>query len=226
MPSTRDKIIADYVLKWDSDTRCLSLLAAGAWTRLVCHLERTTSRGQDSRPWSSWASLLRTDEATTKAALRELVRENIAKVDLPSNGSVTISCAWILAEEQTRAATRVRVQRHRARKAGNEEVTQPAISWDPVAGWQNITDEDKARWKAGYPAIDIDQKLAALHAWLHANPLKVKSNWERFITNCLRGDQDRGGDLFKSNRPAEGIPRAADGGTIADQLKRLKEQRT
>ena len=35
-----------------------------------------------------------------------------------------------------------------------------------------------------------------MHEWLIANPTKAtKSNWQRFATNWLKSEQDKGGDM-------------------------------
>jgi hypothetical protein len=78
----------------------------------------------------------------------------------------------------------------------------PALKpvWSPLIGWENVTEELKAEWAAAYPACDIDRQLAAMTAWLRANPLKAhKSNWAKFATNWLSRSQDKGGDA-QSNR--------------------------
>ncbi len=71
----------------------------------------------------------------------------------------------------------------------------PAIKWSPDGGWENIAEKDRTRWAEAYPACNIDTQLARMTAWLVANPAKAhKSNWQRFIVNWLRKEQDRGGD--------------------------------
>lgn len=72
----------------------------------------------------------------------------------------------------------------------------PGITWSPDHGWQGITGLDHAAWADAYPACKIDRQLAQMGDWLRSNPLKAhKSNWRRFLTNWLKGEQDRGGDL-------------------------------
>jgi hypothetical protein len=82
--------------------------------------------------------------------------------------------------------------------------TKQKVSWSSENGWTSITEDHRKRWQAAYPACDIDRQLAAMTAWLMANPAKAhKSNWERFITKWLTKGQDRGGDT-QSNAPARG----------------------
>jgi hypothetical protein len=74
--------------------------------------------------------------------------------------------------------------------------SQPAggISWTADAGWQGITDGDRAEWLQAYPACDLQGELAKSGSWLRANPTKAhKSNWRRFLVAWLTRSQDHGG---------------------------------
>lgn len=70
------------------------------------------------------------------------------------------------------------------------------ISWSPAEGWAGADMPAlRASWIKAYPACDIDRQLAAMDAWLRANPaLAAKSNWAAFCVNWLSRSQDRGGD--------------------------------
>jgi len=82
----------------------------------------------------------------------------------------------------------------------------PKVSWAPADGWQNIEEVDRAEWREAYPACDLNRQLAAMSAWLKANPAKAKkSNWRKFITNWLSRSQDKGGDVA-SNKPGQRQP--------------------
>ena len=59
--------------------------------------------------------------------------------------------------------------------------------------FQNIDDSQKDLWKKAYPATNVDVELAKAVAWLKANPTKVKSNYNKFLTNWLSRSQDSGG---------------------------------
>jgi hypothetical protein len=48
-----------------------------------------------------------------------------------------------------------------------------------------------ARWKAAYPAVDVEAELRAAYEWQAANPARRKSNWARFLVNWLKRAQDR-----------------------------------
>lgn len=51
------------------------------------------------------------------------------------------------------------------------------------------------KWKTAYPAVDIEQELRKMGAWLDANPTKrkTKRGVDRFINTWLAKEQDRGG---------------------------------
>jgi hypothetical protein len=87
----------------------------------------------------------------------------------------------------------------------------PPVNWDHLTGWRGIDERRRTAWAAAYPACDLDRQLAAMHAWLTANPERArKSNYERFITNWLKKEQDHGGDM-RSNGNGRGNQR--DSGT-------------
>jgi hypothetical protein len=78
------------------------------------------------------------------------------------------------------------------------------VRWEPAAGWSGIDPGRLDRWAKAYPACDITRQLAAMSAWLAANPARArKSNYERFITNWLAREQDKGGDM-RSNGHGNG----------------------
>lgn len=56
--------------------------------------------------------------------------------------------------------------------------------------WIGITPEKMAVWKEAYPALDIVRELASMIAWLNANPKNKKSNYERFMVNWFKRNQD------------------------------------
>jgi len=82
-----------------------------------------------------------------------------------------------------------------------------AISWTADAGWQGITDADRAEWSAAYPGAVLDQELAKATAWLHANPKRAgRRNWRRFIVGWLSKCQDRGGTHREPGRRPDDKP--------------------
>jgi hypothetical protein len=74
------------------------------------------------------------------------------------------------------------------------------LGWTRENGWSGVTEELRREWKEAYPACDIDRQLLAMQVWLKANPERAKkSNWLRFVRNWLTKEQDRGGDMRRSN---------------------------
>lgn len=50
------------------------------------------------------------------------------------------------------------------------------------------------RWKAAYPAVDIEQEIRRAAEWCAANPTNGrKSNYRKFLTDWMSRTQDRGG---------------------------------
>jgi hypothetical protein len=80
------------------------------------------------------------------------------------------------------------IEKNRTRKA-----SRSTIQWTAESGWTGITDADRARWQAAYPAVDIDAELARATAWLAADPKRRKVQWGRFLVSWFSRTQDRGG---------------------------------
>ena len=81
-----------------------------------------------------------------------------------------------------------------------------AIAWDLDAGWQGITDSDRATWATAYPACTLDIELVRANEWLLANPTKAKkSNWRRFLVSWLTRSQDRGGTERSAGKTPEHV---------------------
>lgn len=59
--------------------------------------------------------------------------------------------------------------------------------------WVGITEQQISFWKEAYPAVNVEQELKRMAAWLDANPTKRKSNYAAFINRWLKGEQDKGG---------------------------------
>ena len=58
-----------------------------------------------------------------------------------------------------------------------------------------------AVWKDAYPAVDVEQELKRMAAWLDSNPTrrKTRRGITKFINTWLSREQDRGG-RFKGSR--------------------------
>ena len=97
-----------------------------------------------------------------------------------------------------------------ATRSGSEPAN--TVRWSADAGWQGITDEDRAEWALAYPAADIPVELAKATQWLKANPKKAKkSNWRKWLTTVwLNKCQDRGGTHRERGAGQEQRRNAAD----------------
>jgi hypothetical protein len=60
--------------------------------------------------------------------------------------------------------------------------------------WIDISDEEVRAWEIAYPAVNIEQELMKMSAWLRADPRRKKVQYRRFITGWLSRAQQRGGD--------------------------------
>lgn len=66
------------------------------------------------------------------------------------------------------------------------------ITFDFSKGtFQGITEDDELRWQEAYPAVPIPPAISQAAAWLKANPANRKSNYERFLVNWFKRDQDK-----------------------------------
>lgn len=84
-------------------------------------------------------------------------------------------------------------------KKKKKYITREKIDFDfDSSEWINITPEKIELWEKAYPACDIQLCLNQMATWLVANPTKVKSAYDRFITNWLKKEQDRGGNKSKT----------------------------
>lgn len=84
---------------------------------------------------------------------------------------------------------------------------KPAVAWSAAAGWEGITQADRAEWAAAFPGAVLDQELAKASAWLKANPKRVgRRNWRRFLVGWLQRCQDKGGTTREPGRRPEDKP--------------------
>jgi hypothetical protein len=104
---------------------------------------------------------------------------------------------------ETQANDAQRMKRHAEAEAEAEaEVKETRVAptqtlvWSRAEGFDGITADLHQEWKIAYPACNIDRQLADMHQWLMSNPAKAKkTNWRQFVTNWLRKQQNRGGDI-------------------------------
>jgi len=67
--------------------------------------------------------------------------------------------------------------------------------------WEADHDE-LAGWAKAYPAIDVDQEIRGMTAWLEANPSKRKTprGIKRFVNSWLARAQEKGGSPLAQKR--------------------------
>ncbi len=65
------------------------------------------------------------------------------------------------------------------------------FGYDEDYEFHGITEKDKKLWQECYPAINLDQELRTMRAWLKSNPKNRKIDVERFINSWLKRSQDR-----------------------------------
>jgi hypothetical protein len=159
----------------------------------------------DGTPWKAklWLLLCRRAAAepwnvTVVELARLLAYPSGARMTTPDYPGLTrlvnewADKGWIVS---TKASTGTTISVTGLTPNANIPAREYKINWTPATGWQGITDADKARWRAAYPSCDLDRQLAAMDAWLRANPTKaIKRNFGAFITNWLSRSQARGGD--------------------------------
>ena len=146
-----------------------------------------------------------------KARAVDRKRKNPAKGDtfrkvsekIPNHGGRNL--------EETRTTGEERREEKRRRREEAPSVARSVTAtlvWDPVEGWQGITDADRTAWATAYPSASLTAELAKASEWLRANPTKAKrSNWRKFLTGWLTRCQDGGGtDRGNGRRPADERP--------------------
>jgi hypothetical protein len=141
----------------------------------------------------------------------ERMRKHRAKQDVARNAvTVTEPLRVTVALDKTRQDKREeRIPAAQvATDVSAKRPAAPKISWDASAGWQGITDEDRAEWATAYPGASLETELAKATAWLKANPAKAgKRNWRLFVVRWLGRCQDRGGtNREPGRRPDEKPP--------------------
>lgn len=62
------------------------------------------------------------------------------------------------------------------------------------------------KWKEAYPAVNIEQEIKAMEAWVASQPLsRWKKDWRRFITNWLSREQDKAEIRMASSKKQGGF---------------------
>ncbi len=137
-------------------------------------------------------------------------RHSDAEVARPASRS------WSLSSDSLSLHRRTKTEETSAR-------ARDAPAWRADSGWTGITDDLRRQCAEAFPACDLDRQLAAMSAWLSANPRRAhKSNWARFIVNWLTREQDRGGD-HRHGGTADRPPYRGDDASARRAVKAVRE---
>jgi hypothetical protein len=93
-------------------------------------------------------------------------------------------------KEETETTTAV-AQESRPPKKGNGKIEFFE------GAFKGITEDQELRWQEAYPAVPVPPAISQAAAWLQANPANKKSNYERFLVNWFKREQDRAGRVKK-----------------------------
>lgn len=113
-----------YPSDWARDLEEHPLEIEGAWIRICCKLWWAEKRGEQTKTLTQWARILRCDEDTADKIIRYIENERIGDVFRNGNGNVTLMSRRMARDEKIRELTRLRVYKHRNKKACNAGVTQ------------------------------------------------------------------------------------------------------
>jgi hypothetical protein len=138
----------------------------------------------------------------------------------PKPGNPPANCALPSSNPSTSSPSARSAPSKPAPRSGSKP--SDPIRWSSEAGWEGITDADRAEWSQAYPAADLPVELAKATQWLRANPKKArKSNWRRWLTTVwLSKCQDRGGTHRERGAQVDGRRSAVD---AAAEWKRAAE---
>jgi len=114
-------------------------------------------------------------------------------------------------DQMTREPETQRTDNLHGAKSATSTCASSGITWDKETGlFGNIDEAQRSRWAAAYPAVDLDQAIAAAGNWLMDNPTRRKKNLARFLSNWMARTQERGGSKrtspFGSPRTIDDIP--------------------
>lgn len=78
------------------------------------------------------------------------------------------------------------------------------------AEFVGIGDEQRARWTAAFPAVDIEAEILKAAVWQSANPAKRKKRYEAFFSRWFDRAQERGGNA-RTKKSTSALPPVPDG---------------
>lgn len=102
------------------DTRCLSLMARGAWADFLGFAFFKTPQGRISQSLEDWATMWSCDEATAKTVLEAIKKHKVGDIVTERNGDITVTNRRKYREWIEREGGKQRAKRYRDRHGGNE----------------------------------------------------------------------------------------------------------
>lgn len=66
--------------------------------------------------------------------------------------------------------------------------------------FEGITSANVAKWRRGYPDVDVDSFIVRLEIWLENNPGRGYRNWGSFLTNNMSREQGKYGVKRRQER--------------------------
>jgi hypothetical protein len=145
---------------------------------------------------------LATFQGTNKGTIAALVNARVFSVSPQTGTSKTTTQQQPRNEPTTTNHTDTQSTQTPFALNGASSTSPLKISWSLESGFSGITEKDRAEWKAAFPAVNLDQQLAAASLWLKNNPAKRKKLVGKFITGWLSRKQERGGDIPSNPAPA------------------------
>lgn len=95
------------------------------------------------------------------------------------------------------------IKQHKPKETKSSSTKKQKISFNPDTGrLENIPPVLMAKWQETNPALDVLREIAKAEAWLLANPLNRKHNYERFLNGWMSRAQDRAPRRTTGNEPS------------------------
>lgn len=102
------------------------------------------------------------------------------------------------AQAEAKAEVEARTSTPFAPAAKRRAPKSTGITFDMNSGsFTGISEGQELHWQDAYPAIPIPPAIAQAAAWVKANPANRKSNYERFLVNWFKREQDKAGRVRK-----------------------------
>lgn len=237
----RDPIIQFDTRSWltDPQLRLTSPSTRGIWMDLLCFMRVAPKRGVIHGTIEQLMMMVGANEEQITLFINEARFTNFADVTI-CHDIVTVCNRRMVRDEKVKEASRVRQQKHRVKKAENENVTDSTVEVEGVNnkvttekqekkkitycwerhGYDNVTREDIDLWRKAYPAINVESEIRKAEAWQKANPKNRKTNCERFLNGWMSRAQDQAPPV----RDGTPIPKARKYTQRCDKCDQLVEE--